>query len=173
MMFDIRDIDSLPDATQIDRMMLESFGVPITARVECMINESFRDSDGRRSTAKMFGVDMMLVFNLEYTVSDITEQNEMFGDYLDYEVYSKLDSCTALMVMDEGIDRRICELMRDFVDGLDKGEVLRYDDFFRDVFETDKFIRLVLGERFCDDFARSVRSDDERFGMMPHVVRIF
>jgi len=150
--------DVLPDEIEVDRMMLESYGISITEDIDRRINEStVRDDKDKR-----FGVDFMFVFDADDACEDI-ERNDVFDYYLNNEIYAKLDSCMASRLIDMWQGDFVHDSLVNWLNDMDKGEVLRYDDFFRHL--------LAFSE--SDAVLSLVDSTDKRFELMPHVVRIF
>ena len=171
---DAVELDIFSDGDEIRTMMMESFGLEpddvSPRRTERgTVGESTDDFavHGRR----LFGVDAMFVFTHDETVEDVFDRNDGLADYLDAEVFSKVDSCTANILVDEDFMSVVRERFGEWLDGLDRGEVLMYDDFLRALFGDD-LVSCMLGPRMCGELVGGIRSDDARFSRMPHIVRI-
>jgi len=146
------------DECAIDRMMLENYGIEVTEELGKRINESL----ARNDSEKLFGIDGFLVFNTDDT-ADYVNDNDMFGCFVDDDFYPSLDSHEALCIIERWSPEFMTERLKDSLNSLDKGEILRYDDLFRGILELDN--ENTKGIR--------VRYDDGRFEKMPKIVRIF
>ena len=145
------------DESVIDRMMLESYGMTVTDGLIQRINESTARSDNE----KLFGIDSVFVFGGGDAVEQIC-RNDVFEAYCD-EIYEKLDVDEAALLLDMWCDELVSDKIREHLNVLDKGEIFRYDDFFR----------MLLSISGNEAVSSLVKSDDGRFDLMPHIVRIF
>jgi len=140
--------------SDIDRMMLESYGID-----DCFVSDGMMNESLDRKP-RLFGVDGFLVFDFDDTVNYILK-DEIFNAVLE-EFYDKSDSEGAFVIVGQWSSDFIKSNMEEFVLSLTKGEILKYDDFFREMSKKSENENLIM----------SIDSNDKRFDKMPKVVRI-
>lgn len=138
----------------IDRMMLESYGVSDSAPV---FGELLGESVSLKP--RLFGVDGFLVFDSEDAIEHILKDG-IFRAVMD-EVHEKADSEGAYVISGLWSDGFVKDLVRTAIGELTKGEALKYDEFFR-----------TLDDKYGEGEFHSLKCDDSRFAKMPNVVRI-
>ena len=159
---DLKDFDDteVDYNTAVESAMLESYGIEEDAVAAPSLVES---SSGEKDDEKRFGVDRFGVYG-EDDMDDLVDRivsNEAFHSYCD-ELYNSLDADRDILVYEQWSDSMIRDELERFLDGLYKGQYLRYADFFEG----------ILSKSDVEETKRLLDKADRRFDEMVHVVRL-